>query len=141
MSLGQQGDKTSQSQRRSTLTIHWKTDERLMMKLKFRCFGHLMQTDDSLEKSLMLGKVEGRRRGCQRMRGLDGITDGMNMNLGELLEDGEGQGGLACCRPWGRKELDTIGGLKSNNRTTIKQIEPPPLKRKKKDLRHRTDQK
>ena len=57
-----------------------------MLKLKLQYFGRLMQTDDSLEKSLMLAKIESRRRGCQRMRGLDGITDAMNMNLGELQE-------------------------------------------------------
>ena len=58
-----------------------------MMKLKFQYFGHLMQTDDSLEKSLMLGKIEGRRRrGCQRMRWLNGITDAMDMNLGKPQE-------------------------------------------------------
>ena len=56
---------------------------------------HLMRTDNSLEKFLMLGKIEGRRRrGCQRMRWLDGITNAMNMNLGQILGDGEGQGGL-----------------------------------------------
>ena len=58
-----------------------------MWKLKFQYFGHLMQTEDSLQKSLMLRKTEGRRRrGHQRMRWLDGITDAMKMNLGKLQE-------------------------------------------------------
>ena len=61
--------------------------ERLMLKLKLQHFGHLMWTTDSLEKTLMLGKIEGRRRrGQQRMRGLDGITRAMDMNLGKLQE-------------------------------------------------------
>ena len=61
--------------------------EGLTPNLKLQYFGHLMRTDDSLEKSLMLGKIKGRRRrGRQRMRGLDGITDAMNMNLGKLQE-------------------------------------------------------
>ena len=58
-----------------------------MLKLKLQYFGHLMQRTDSLEKTLMLGKIEGRRRrGQQRMRGLDGITDLMDMNLSKLQE-------------------------------------------------------
>ena len=59
----------------------------LKLKLNLQYFGHLMLTDDSVEKSLMLVKIEGRRRrGCQNMRWLDPITDAMNMNLGKLLE-------------------------------------------------------
>ena len=78
--------------------------EGLMLKLKLQYFGHIMQRTDSLEKTLMLVKIEGRRRrGRQRMRWLDGITDSMHMSL-STPGVGDGQGGLACCSPWACKE-------------------------------------
>ena len=77
-----------------------------MLKLKLQYFGHLMRRVDSLEKILMLGGIGSRRRrGQQRIRWLDGITDSMDVSLSEL-QVGDGQGGLACCDSWGRKELD-----------------------------------
>ena len=86
-----------------------------MLKLKFQYFGHLMWKANSLKKTLLLGKIEGRRRrGRQRMRWLDGITDSMDMSLSKLQKDGEGQGSLACCSPWGRKESDTTERLNNN---------------------------
>ena len=73
------------------------------MKLKVQYFGHLMQRVDSFDKTLMLGKIEGRRRrGRQRMRWLESVTDSMDMTPGV----GDGQGGLACCGSWGSKESD-----------------------------------
>ena len=80
--------------------------EGLMLKLQY--FGHLMQRTDSLENTLMLGKTEGRRRGPQRTRWLNGITDSMDMSLSKLWAlVMDGQGRLACCSPWGCKESDT----------------------------------
>ena len=80
-----------------------------MLKLKLQYFGHLIRRIDSFKKTLMLGKIEGRRRrGRQRMRWLDGIMDSMDMNLGkcpEMVKDRK-----AWCdavSPWGRKELET----------------------------------
>ena len=68
-----------------------------------------MQRTDSLEKTLMLGKTEGRRkRERQRMKCLDDITDSMDMSLSKLWETVKDREALACCSPWGRKELDTV---------------------------------
>ena len=82
--------------------------EGMMLKLKLQYFGHLMQRADSLEKTLILGGIGGRRRrGRQRMRWLDGITDSMDVNLSELQElvmDREAC--LACCNSWSHKESD-----------------------------------
>ena len=85
--------------------------EGLMLKLKLQYFGHLMQRTDSFEKTLTLGKIEGRkRRGRPRTSCLDGITDSMEMS-DQTLGDGKGLRGLVCCSPWGRKELDTTERL------------------------------
>ena len=84
--------------------------EGLMLKLKLQYFGHLMRRTDSLEKTLMLGKIEGRkRRGRQRMRWLDGVTDVMDMSLSTLQE--LVMGSLVCCSLWGCKESDTTEQL------------------------------
>ena len=91
-----------------------------MLKLKLQDFGHLMQTDDSLEKSLMLRKLEGRRRnGHQRIRWLDGITDAINMNLGKLQENVRDREALACCSPQSHKESDMTGWLKATTTLCI----------------------
>ena len=83
--------------------------EGLMLKLKLQYFGHLMGRTDSLEKTLMLGKIEGRRRrGRQRMRWLDRWHHRLNGHeFEQTLGGSEGQGSLACCSSWGHKESDT----------------------------------
>ena len=91
--------------------------EGLMLKLKLQYSGHLMRRTDSLEKTLMLGKIEGRRtRGQHRMRWLGGITNSIDMSLNKL-ESCDGQGSLACYSPWDRKESDTTEQL--NNWTEL----------------------
>ena len=87
--------------------------EGMMLKLKLQDFGHLMRRVDSLEKTLMLGGIgDRRRRGQQRMRWLDGITNSMDVSFSELTGRAcVGQGGLACCNSWGRKESDTTEWL------------------------------
>ena len=89
--------------------------EGMMLMLKLQYFGHLIRRVDSLEKTLMLGGIGGRRRrGRRRMRWLNGITDSMDLSLSELRElvmdrelVSDGQGGLVCCDSWGPKESDT----------------------------------
>ena len=92
--------------------IHWKD---WCWRWKLQYFGYLIWKADSLEKTLMLTKTEGRRRrGCQRKRWLDGITDLMD-TFEQALGDGEGQGSLACCSPWGWKESVMTEWLNNNN--------------------------
>ena len=87
--------------------------EGLMLKLKLQYFGHLMWRTDSLEKTLMLGKIEGRRRmGWQRMRWLDGITNLMDNEFEQVPGVGDGLGSLACCSSWDCKESDMTEWLK-----------------------------
>ena len=88
--------------------------EGLMLKLKLRYLGHLMRRANSLDKTLMLGNIEGgKRRGRQRMRWLDGIVDSMDMSE-QAPGDSEGQGSLAFCSPCGCKESDTTEQVNNN---------------------------
>ena len=101
--------------------------EGLMLKLKLQSFGHLMRRTDSLEKTLMLGKTKGRRRkGRQRMRWLDGITNSMDMSLSkfrELMKDRE----TWRAGPWGCKESD-LPDLQLNNSCNMRAV--PTLQQK-----------
>ena len=82
--------------------------EGMMLKLKLQYFGHLMQKVDSLEKTLVLGGIRGRRRrGRQKMRWVDGVTDSMDVSLSELRELVTDREGLECSDSWGHKESDT----------------------------------
>ena len=96
--------------------------EELMMKLKLQYFGHLMWRTNSLEKTLLLGKIEGRRRrGSQRMRWLDGVTDAMNMNLGKFWEMVRNR------KAWraavhGVTDSDMTGWLNSSNNNDLELI-------------------
>ena len=96
-----------------------------MIKVKMQYFGHQMWTADSLEKTLMLGKIEGRRIGCQRIRRLNGITKCNGHELQQTPGDGKGQEGLVCCSLWGCKELNTTEWL-NNNKKADKIIHDTP---------------
>ena len=96
------------TERRSNLSILKEINPEYSLKeqmLKLQNFSHQMWRANSLEMTLILGKIEGGGRGWQRMRWLDGIIN--SNKLQQTLGDSEGQGSLACCSPWGHKELDT----------------------------------
>ena len=95
----------------------------LMLMLKLQYFGHLMRRADLFEKTLMLGKIKGRRRrGWQRMRWLDCIINSMEMGLGKTLGVGDGEGGLMCCGSWGCKESDTTERLNWTEHEMYKEV-------------------
>ena len=91
-----------------------------MLKLKLQYFGHLMQRADSLEKTLMLGKMEGRKRRGTTEDEMVGWYHRLNGHEFEQVSgDGEGQGSLACCSPWVRKESDVTEQLNNSNNLSI----------------------
>ena len=92
--------------------------EGLMLKLKLQYFGHLMQRADSFEKTLILGKIEGRRRkGEDKMVGWHHRLNGHEFE--QALGESEGQGSLVCCRPWGCKKSDTTERLNNNKENLL----------------------
>ena len=93
--------------------------EGLMLKLKPQYFGHLIRRTDSLEKTLMMGKIEGRRKGDDK----DEMVGWHHRLHGHELEQAPGVGSLACCSPWGHKESDRTEWLKNNG---INQARPEP---------------
>ena len=115
---------------RRLLRVPWTTRsvlgvflEGMMLKLKLQYFGHLMRRVDSLEKTLMLGGIGGRRRrGWQRMRWLNGVNDSMDLSLRDLLGVGDGQGGLVCCNSWGCKVSDMTEWLNWTEREVFLQL-------------------
>ena len=78
-----------------------------MLKLKLQYFGHLIRRTDSLEKTVMLGKIEGRKRGTTEDKMVEWYHRFIGPEFEQALEVGEGEGSLECCSPWGRKESDT----------------------------------
>ena len=94
-----------------------------MMKLQFQYFGHLMLRTDSLQETLMLGKIEGKREKGATEDEMVGWHHWLNgREFEQTLEDSEGQGSLACCSPWGQKELDSTEQLNDNNKVRNKKI-------------------
>ena len=115
--------RVSWTARRSNQSIQKETKPEYLLEglmLKLQHFGHLIQRTDSLEKTLMLEKSEGRRRrGWQRMRWLDGITNSTDMSLSKLWEIVKDREAFACCSPWGCKESDVTQWL-NNNKILLK---------------------
>ena len=99
--------------------------EWLMLKMKLQYFGYLMKRKDSLEKTLMLGKIEGKRRmGWQRMRWLDSITDSTDMNLSKLRERVKDRGSWCAPSSWGGKESDMTWRLNHNSKDKRSLLQP-----------------